>query len=99
MEINRELIEHVAKIARLELTEDEINRFIPQLKEALIYFSKLQEIDTENVKPSFHPVDIKNIMREDEEGECLSAEQALSLSLHKKDGYFKGPKVVKKNEE
>ncbi len=94
MEIDKKLLEHVAQTARLKLTEEEINKFQPQLKEALEFFSKLQEVNTDNVKPSFHPVEIKNVMREDAEKECLSQDDALSLTEHKKDGYFKGPRAV-----
>ena len=94
MEIDRKLLEHVAENARLRLTEEEINKFLPQLKEALEFFSKLQEINTENVKPSFQPVELRNAMREDAGKKCLTQDEALSLAEHKKDGYFKGPKIV-----
>ena len=94
MEIDRNFLEHVAKTARLNLSEDEIKRFLPQLKEALDFFSKLSEVNTDNIKPSFQPVEIKNVMREDTEKKCLSQDDALSLTEHKKDGYFKGPRVV-----
>ena len=94
MEIDNKTIEHVAEIARLKLTEKEKEKFIPQLKEALEFFSKLNEVNTDNVEPSFHPVEIRNSVREDIEGKCISQEEALSLTEHKKDGYFKGPRVV-----
>ena len=94
MEIDRKLLEHVAQVARLKLTEEEIRKFLPQLKEALEFFSKLEEADTGDVSPSFQPVELKNSMREDVEKECLSQDDALSLTEHKKDGYFKGPRVV-----
>ena len=94
MQIDRKLLEHVAEVARLKLTEDEIKKFLPQLKEALEFFSQLQEVKTENVKPSFQPVELKNAMREDYEKKCLSQDEALSLTEHKKDGYFKGPRAV-----
>ena len=94
MEIDNKTIEHVAEIARLKLTEKEKEKFIPQLKEALEFFSKLNEVNTDNVEPSFHPVEIRNAVREDIEGKCISQEEALSLTEHKKDGYFKGPRVV-----
>ena len=94
MEIDSKTIEHVAEIARLKLTEKEKEKFIPQLKEALEFFSKLNEVNTDNVEPSFHPVEIRNAVREDIEGKCISQEEALSLTEHKKDGYFKGPKVI-----
>ena len=94
MEIDRKLLEHVAEVARLKLTEEEIKKFLPQLKESLEFFSKLQEVNTDNIKPSFQPVELRNAMREDAEKGCLSQDEALSLTEHKKDGYFKGPRAV-----
>ena len=94
MEVDKRLLEHVAEIARIKLSEEEIKKFLPQLKEILEFFSKLKEINTDNVKPSFQPVEIKNIMREDVEEKCLSQDDALSLTEHKKDGFFKGPRAV-----
>jgi len=94
MEVDRKLLEHVAEVARIKLTDDEIKKFLTQLKESLEFFSKLKEINTDNVKPSFQPVEMKNSMREDKEKECLSQDDALSLTEHKKDGYFKGPRAV-----
>ena len=94
MEINKELIKHVASVARLELSEKEIETFLPQLKDVLATFSKVAEVNTTNVKESFHPVELKNRMREDIPGDCLTQEQALKNTEHKKDGYFKGPKAV-----
>ena len=94
MEVDRKLLEHVAEVARLKLTEDEIKKFLPQLKESLEFFSQLKDVNTDNVKPSFQPVELKNVLREDVEKKCLSQDEALSLAEHKKDGYFKGPRVV-----
>ena len=94
MKVDRELINHVAGLARLKLTDSEINKFLPQLKEILDAFSKLDEVNTDNAKPSFQPVELKNFMREDKVEPCLSQEKALGNSSHKKDGYFKGPKAV-----
>ncbi len=94
MKVDKELIKHVAELARLKLTEKEIDKFLPQLKEALEYFSKLDKVKTDNVKPSFQPVEIKNVLREDKEEKCLAQDEALSLTEHKKDGYFKGPRAV-----
>ena len=94
MEVDKKLLEHVAEVARLKLTEKETETFLPQLKEALNFFSKLNDINTDNTKPSFQPVELKNAMREDKEKKCLSQDEALSLAEHKKDGYFKGPRAV-----
>jgi aspartyl-tRNA(Asn)/glutamyl-tRNA(Gln) amidotransferase subunit C len=94
MDIDRKLIEKVAEVARLKLTEEEIQKFLPQLKDSLNAFSEISSINTNGVKPSFHPLPIHNSIREDIPREGLTQEEALSLTHHKKDGYFKGPRAV-----
>jgi len=94
MKVDEALIKRVAENARLSLSEEEIKEFMPQLKEILENFSKLDEADTRDAKPSFQPVEIKNAVREDKTGKCLSQEDALKNAVHKKDGYFKGPRAV-----
>jgi len=94
MRIDKALIEHIAELARLKLTEKEIEKFLPQLKEILETFSKLDEVNTENTKPSFQPVELKNMAREDKIKDCLTQEEALTNAKDKKDGYFKGPMAV-----
>ncbi len=94
MKVDKALIEHIAGLARLKLTDGEIKRFLPQLKEILEYFSKLDKVNTSKVKASFQPVELKNMLREDKTKECLSQEKALANAKEKKDGYFKGPMAV-----
>ena len=94
MKVDKELIKHVASLARLELNDEEIKKFKPQLKEILDLFSELDKVDTNGIKPSFQPVKLKNHMRQDKISECLSNEEALENTEQKKDGYFKGPKAV-----
>lgn len=94
MKLDKEVVRHVAEVARLKLSEKEIEEFLPQLKEVLDAFSKLDEIDVKNEKPSFQPIEIKNAMREDEVRPSLPKEEALKNSPNTKDGYFKGPRAV-----
>jgi len=94
MDVNNELIKHIAGLARINLTADEIKKFTPQLEAVLKVFDKLNEVKTTNVVPAFHPIEITNPLREDFPVECLSQEKALSLTDLKKDGFFKGPKVL-----
>lgn len=94
MEVNKELLENVAKVARLKLSENEIEEFIPQVKEILDSFQILNEINTDNVKPSFQPVPIKNKLREDIPKDSLSVKEALKNTTQKQNNYFKGPKAV-----
>ena len=94
VKINKELVEHVAEVARLNLSEKEKKQFVKELKEILGSFSKLDEVNTEGIDISLQPVELKNMLREDKEGKCLSQEDALSLTEHRKDGYFKGPRAI-----
>lgn len=94
MIVDKKLIEHVAKVARLNLTNEEIIEFLPQLKEILLAFEELQEIDTTNILPSYHPVEVKNHTREDKILKSFTQKQALSNSINNKGGYFMGPKVI-----
>jgi len=94
MKVDKELIKKVASVARLELTDAEIKKFQPQLKDILDAFSKIDKVNTDKTKPSFQPVELKNRLREDKKGKCLTQEEALSNTEHKKDGYFKGPKAI-----
>ena len=94
MKVDKELILKVAKNARLKLTGNEIEEFLPQLKDILDNFEKIKNVDTKNVKEIFHPIEIKNNFREDIVEKRLTQEEALLNTKHKKDGYFKGPKAL-----
>ena len=95
MNVDEELIRRVATVARLKLSEEEVKKFVPQFKEILESFQILDEVDVSDTKMSMQPVEIRNVLREDVPGKCLSQEVALAQSKnHKSDGYFKGPKAV-----
>jgi len=94
VKIDKELLLKVAKNSRVNLSDSEVKKFLPQMQEILEAFSKLDELKAEAVKPSFQPTRIKNVFREDKAGKCFTQEQALSLTKHKKGDYFKGPKVM-----
>ncbi len=94
VKINKELIEHVAEVARLKLTDKEKEKFSKELNEIIEVFSKIDKVDTKNAETSLQPVELKNMLREDKEEKSFTQEEALSLTDHKKDGYFKGPKAV-----
>ncbi len=94
MQLNEDLLKRIAKNARLELSNKEVDEFLPQLKEVLDVFSRVSEVNTDNTELAVHPLDLKNAAREDKAEESISQELALKNTEHKKDGYFKGPKVV-----
>ncbi|MDD5163695.1 MAG: Asp-tRNA(Asn)/Glu-tRNA(Gln) amidotransferase subunit GatC [Candidatus ainarchaeum sp.] len=91
--VDKELLLKVATNARLNLTEAEIKKFLPQMQDILGAFSKLDELRDLKEEPSFQPIQLKNVFREDKAGKCLSQEEALSNTKHSKRGYFLGPKV------
>lgn len=94
LKLDKELIQKVAKNARLSLTESEIKEFLPQLKEILDSFSEIDKAPTKNVKPSFQPLEIKNVYREDKVEPSLTQEEALANTQHKEKGFFKGPRAI-----
>ncbi len=91
--INIDTVRHVAKLARLELTDSEAKKFSKDLNEILAAFAVLDKAKT-NEKPSFQPLPVKDVMRDDEEEKCLTQQEALANTRHKENGYFKGPRVV-----
>lgn len=95
MKVDKEFIRKVAANARLELTDEEVKKFIPEFKEILESFSSMDEIELDaNTKISVQPIEIKNRLRDDTPTDCLPQEEAVENSHHKKDGYFKGPKAI-----
>ena len=90
----QDIVKKVAQLARLRLTGNEIEKFTPQLKEILEAFSKIDKVDTKDTKMSIQPVELKNALREDKPKECLSVEEALKNTEHKKESYFKGPRAI-----
>jgi len=87
-------VEHIAKLASLELSEEEKKLFASQLGEILEYAGAINELDTEDVEPTFHSIRITNVFREDEPGSSISHELALSNAPEKDKGFFKIPKII-----
>lgn len=94
MAITKKEVEHVALLARLELTEDEKETYTKQLNSILEYVNKLEDLDTSNVEPTNHVLPLKNVFREDVAKEGLSQEKALENAPSKEDGFFKVPKII-----
>jgi aspartyl-tRNA(Asn)/glutamyl-tRNA(Gln) amidotransferase subunit C len=91
--ISREEVLHIAKLAKLELTEEEVELFQEQLGKILEYFRKLEEVDTDNVEPLKHVIATENVFREDEPQDSISPEEALRNAPKRRDDYFEVPKV------
>ena len=87
-------VRHVAHLARLTVTDAEVARFAEQLTSILGYVEQLNELDTNEVPPTAHPLPIRNVLREDEVREPWDAERALATAPDQQDGFFKVPKVL-----
>lgn len=87
-------IDYVAKLARIELTSEEKEKYSQQLGQILGYFQKLSEIDVSNVEPSAHAHAIYNVWREDVEGTPMNVDDALMNAPAKRDNQIVVPKVV-----
>jgi aspartyl-tRNA(Asn)/glutamyl-tRNA(Gln) amidotransferase subunit C len=94
MKISKQEVEHVAKLARLELSEQEKEKLTDQLSNILTYVEKLNELDTAGVEPTAHVLDIENVMREDVAGESLTQEKALANAPEKSAGHYRVPKII-----
>lgn len=86
-------VEHVAKLARLELTEEEKVKFAGQLGDVLKYVEQMNEVDTSSVKPMAHAMDFVNVMREDTVKYEQTKEELLINAPDEEDGFFKVPKI------
>ena len=87
-------VEYVAKLARLKLTGDEKQTLSGQLVKILEYMNKLNELDTRNVEPTAHALEIKNVFRTDETRQSNSPQDILSNAPVREGPYFKVRKVI-----
>ena len=92
--ISKKEVEHVAWLARVELSEEEKDRFTKQLNEILNYFQKISEANTEGVPPTCHVLDLVNVYREDVVSSSLFADEALKNAPKKEERFFKAPRIV-----
>jgi aspartyl-tRNA(Asn)/glutamyl-tRNA(Gln) amidotransferase subunit C len=91
MSITREEVLHVARLARLELTDDEVDRFVVQLSAIIDAVSKVSELDLTDVPPTSHPLEISNAWDEDEPRPCLPLEDVFANAPDRDADYFRTP--------
>ncbi|WP_019637538.1 Asp-tRNA(Asn)/Glu-tRNA(Gln) amidotransferase subunit GatC [Paenibacillus fonticola] len=94
MSIESKDVEHVARLARLNLTDEERELFTEQLSAILKYAEKLNELDTDDVEPTTHVLPLSNVMRDDVVEESLSQEKVFRNAPDEEDGQFKVPAVL-----
>jgi aspartyl-tRNA(Asn)/glutamyl-tRNA(Gln) amidotransferase subunit C len=91
MAIDREHLRHVAHLARLELSDDELERLGAQLNDIIDAVSKVSELDLSDVPATSHPLDVVNVWADDEPRPCLTVEEALANAPERDGAYFKVP--------
>ena len=94
MAIDKDTVEHVAHLARIELKNQELEKFSLQLQGILDFIDKLKEIEIKDIPPTSHILPINNVLREDVGKESLLPEKALLNSPDKQAGFFAVPKVI-----
>jgi aspartyl-tRNA(Asn)/glutamyl-tRNA(Gln) amidotransferase subunit C len=93
-QITREDVAHVAGLARLRLTDDELGTFTEQLAKVLDHARDVEALDVADVPPTAHPYPLVNVLRDDEERPCLERDAALEAAPAVEDGQFRVPPVL-----
>lgn len=94
MGLTRAEVEKVSLLARLQFSPDELDRLTQQLGQIVDYMQLLGELDTTNVEPMAHPVDVTNVFRADEVRPSLSRAEVLSNAPHHDDEFYLVPAVL-----
>lgn len=92
--ISVEEVEHIAWLAKIELSQDEKELFTKQFNTILEYFEVINEIDTEDIQPTTQGVEAISALREDEVSPSLSIDEALTNATYRERKFFKAPKII-----
>ncbi|HRU38835.1 MAG TPA: Asp-tRNA(Asn)/Glu-tRNA(Gln) amidotransferase subunit GatC [Candidatus Goldiibacteriota bacterium] len=94
MAITKKDVEYIANLSRLEVSEAEKEEYAAQLSGILEHVNRLQKLDTEGVEPTFYTVEMKNVMREDENEPCLDRKKVFDAAPSVENNGFKVPKII-----
>jgi aspartyl-tRNA(Asn)/glutamyl-tRNA(Gln) amidotransferase subunit C len=94
LKITSEMVDHVAHLARLDLSGEESQKMEKQLADILDYIGLLEELDTARVPPTSHVLDLANVMREDEVKPSLPVEKGLGNAPEREGTTFKVPRII-----
>jgi aspartyl-tRNA(Asn)/glutamyl-tRNA(Gln) amidotransferase subunit C len=92
--ISSKEVEHVAHLARLEISGQEVDKFTSQLNDILLYIDKLNELDTAGVEPMSHAIAVTNSFREDKILDSIGTKTALANAPDARGEFFRVPKVI-----
>ncbi len=95
--LSRKEVQHIAKLARLDLSQAEIEKYRKELSAILDYIEKLKKLEVAEIQPTSHPLKVENVMREDRENEKLKIknEKLMELAPETKNGYVKVKSILK----
>ena len=94
MPLERAAVDHVARLARLDLSDAERERMQAELTQILEHADKIQELELDNVEPTAHALPLRNVMRPDEVRPSLTQDRALANAPEVEDGRFKVPRII-----
>lgn len=97
MPIDRQAVDHVARLARLDLSDQDRDRMQDELAQILEHVEKIQALDLDGVEPTSQALDLSNVMRPDEAGACLTQREALANAPEQEDGRFKVPRILEES--
>lgn len=92
--LDREQVQKVATLARLALTDGEVEQFTHQIGDILKYFEQLSTLDTTDVEPTTRAIDVSNVTRPDELVACTEREAMLQSAPHPDGDFFRVPKIL-----
>ena len=92
--LSPEVVAHVAQLARLDLTHDELSLFTGQLADVLEHAADVEALELDDVPPTLHPLPIVNVLREDEARPCLDREEVLAMAPDAEGGRFRVPRIM-----
>ncbi len=93
-QITTDDVRKVAKLARLQLPEEQISAYTLQLEKILEYVAQLQKVDTEDIPPTTRAVEVVNVTRDDSLRSSNIREELLDLAPQREDGFFRVPKIL-----
>lgn len=94
MALTLEEMKHIAKLARLDLSEERLLALMKQINALMAHFERLQQLPTDEVEPTSHAIPVYNVFRPDEIGSSLKREEALAAAPEARDGFFIVPRIV-----
>jgi aspartyl-tRNA(Asn)/glutamyl-tRNA(Gln) amidotransferase subunit C len=94
MKVTIKDVEHIAQLAQLEFTESEKEKFTHQMNQILDYVAQMNTLDTSNIEPLSHVLELENVFRSDEMKQGISTEEALKNAPSSTEQFFKVPKVI-----